>query len=95
MVWIDQLAEALGVEPPSADETGRILATARDVAHGVERRITPLSTFVLGMAVQRAIAQGSSRNEAIDRAIETLRGSIPSSPTEPPTSAGSEPTQTA
>lgn len=95
MAWIDQLAEALGVEPPSADETGRILATARDVAHGVERRITPLSTFVLGMAVQRAIAEGSSRGEAIDRAIETLRGSIPSSPADPPTGAGPEPTPTA
>ena len=90
-MWLDQLAEALGVEPPSAEETGRILATARDVAHGVERRITPLSTFVLGMAVQRAIADGSSRSEALDRAIETLRASFPSPPADPSTT--SEPTQ--
>jgi uncharacterized protein DUF6457 len=83
LAWLDQLAVALGVESPSAEETGRILAAARDVAHGVERRITPLSTFVLGMAVQRAIAGGSSRDEALDRAIETLRGSIPSPPPEP------------
>src|SRR5207247_2458873 len=49
--WIDGFAEELGIGPLSASETERLLSAARDVAHRVERRITPLSTFLLGMAV--------------------------------------------
>jgi Domain of unknown function (DUF6457) len=92
VTWLDQLAAALGVDPPSQAETGRILAAARDVAHGVERRITPLSTFVLGMAVERAVADGTPREAALDRAIEALRGSIPSEPAESPPGSEREPT---
>ena len=43
--------------------------------------------------VQRAIADGSPRDEALDRALETLRGSIPDTPPSEP-GTGSEPGST-
>ena len=33
-----------------------MLDAARDVAHGVERKITPVSTFLLGMNVERRVS---------------------------------------
>ena len=49
--WIDQLAEALGEDTLSPQETAELLEAAREVAHRIERRITPLSAFLLGQAV--------------------------------------------
>ncbi len=75
--WIDQLASALGEEPASAAETSEILTLARDVAHRVERRITPVSTYLLGVAVGRALAQGTDRAEALATRAATLRSALP------------------
>jgi hypothetical protein len=52
------------------------------VAHAVERKVTPLSTFVLGMAVQERAAAGEARGEAFTNAIATLRAALP--PAGPP-----------
>ncbi|HZD80177.1 MAG TPA: DUF6457 domain-containing protein, partial [Actinomycetota bacterium] len=52
--WIDQLAEALGEDTLSERETSMILTAARDVAHRVERRLTPVAAFLLGSAVGRS-----------------------------------------
>jgi hypothetical protein len=46
---------------------------ARDVAHGVERKITPLATFLLGAAVQRQIGHGRTQAEALDQVMASLR----------------------
>lgn len=75
--WIDQLAAALGEEPLSQDETTRLLGVARDVAHRVERKVTPLATFLLGWAVGRYVTGGTPRSEAIDAALETLHSALP------------------
>lgn len=75
--WIDQLAEALGEEPASADETSEILTVARDVAHRVERKLTPVSTYLLGIAVGRRIAAGTGRREALAGEAATLRSTLP------------------
>jgi hypothetical protein len=75
--WIDRLADALGVEPASAGETSEILAVARDVAHRVERRITPVSTYLLGVAVGRALATENARHRALDEAAAALRSILP------------------
>jgi hypothetical protein len=75
--WIDQLAEALGEDTLSERETSMILAAARDVAHGVERRITPLSTFLLGSAVGRSMAGDARRADALQAAMDTLRSLLP------------------
>jgi hypothetical protein len=74
---LERLAEALAVEAPTATETGAILSVARDVAHTMERRITPVSTFLLGVSVQRRIAAGASREDALSAAISDLRAAVP------------------
>ncbi len=75
--WIDELARALAQEPLSEDEVETLLGIARDVAHRVERRITPLSTFLLGAAVGRREAEGAGRPGALREALETLRRLLP------------------
>ncbi len=75
--WIDELARALGEEPASAAETSEILTVARDVAHRVERRLTPVSTYLLGIAVGRRLASGADRAEALDEHARTLRSILP------------------
>lgn len=47
-VWLDHLARALGVdaEIPVAD----LLDATREIAHAVERKAAPLSTFLIGVA---------------------------------------------
>jgi hypothetical protein len=75
--WIDQLAEALGEDTLSERETAQLLTVARDVAHRVERRITPLTTFLLGSAVGRSMAGGAPRRRALEAAMDTLRSLLP------------------
>jgi hypothetical protein len=75
--WIDEFAETLGIAPLSPGETERLLGAARDVAHRVERRITPLSTFLIGMAVAEGISTGASREAAVDDALATLGRTLP------------------
>jgi hypothetical protein len=75
--WIDQLAEALGVEALNSPETERILRVARDVAHRVERKDTPLAAFLLGMDVARRTASGTARGVALDDAVATTEALLP------------------
>ena len=75
--WIDRLAAALGEDPLTDTDTTRLLGSARDVAHRVERRITPLATFLLGTATGRSMAGGTSRDDALTAAFETLEGLLP------------------
>jgi hypothetical protein len=75
--WIDRLATTLHEEPLSQQETTALLEIARDVAHRVERKVTPLSTFLLGLAVGRATAGGSTRGTAFDPALAELRATLP------------------
>lgn len=78
--WIDDLAHALGEEPLTPDEVEKLLGVARDVAHGVERKITPLSTFLLGAAVGRRQGHGEERSEALGATLGTVRGTLPEAP---------------
>jgi hypothetical protein len=75
--WLDRLAAALGVDGIDAEERSLLLEAARDVAHGVERRITPLSTFLLGEAVERRRAAGAPKQEALRASVESLRSLLP------------------
>lgn len=82
--WIDQLAEALGEDALSEHETAELLLIARDVAHRVERKITPLSTFLLGSAVGRSVAGGASRTVAMEAVMDTVRSLLPPAPPDEP-----------
>jgi hypothetical protein len=74
---IDRLAQALAVDAPTPEETAAILQVARDVAHTVERRITPVSTYLLGLNVQRRVTGGATRSDALEAAVSELRAAIP------------------
>lgn len=75
--WIDRLAEALGEEPLTREEANDLLGAARDVAHRVERKITPLAAFLLGSSVGRAVREGGTRSDALRRALEATEGVLP------------------
>lgn len=69
--WIDRLATALGEEPLAPTEVDALLDAAREVAHGVERRVTPLTTFLLGVAVGRNRGK-EPREVSLTHALETV-----------------------
>lgn len=47
--WLEVVARELRVNAEM--DPGPLLDTARDVAHNVERKATPLTTFLIGVAV--------------------------------------------
>ena len=75
--WIDRFADALGVPPIEAKEMGALLKMSREVAHGVERKYAPLSTYVAGLYVGSRTAAGESAAEALGRAVEEARRLVP------------------
>ena len=73
--WLTELAEALDVvdELEEIDEEA-LLDAARVVAHSVERRAAPLSTFLIGLAVAKTdetVDELSGKAIAAARAFET------------------------
>ena len=60
--WIADIALSVGVDPTLVDVPA-LLGLARDVAHGVERKAAPLSTFVVGYA---AGARGADATQVAD-----------------------------
>lgn len=75
--WIEHLAESLGEEPISPEELGAVLKLARDVAHGVERKLAPVSTYLAGVYAGRTAAAGGARVHALGRAVEAAGRLIP------------------
>lgn len=64
--WLQELADALGVDAESVD-VNLVLDLARDAAHGVARPAAPLTTFLVGLA---AGAHGGGADE-IRAAVRT------------------------
>jgi hypothetical protein len=83
--WLGNLADALGEPALGPEETGALLRLAREVAHGVERKLAPLSAFLLGAAVGRRAAGGEDREEAFRQAVRTTLALVPA-PEEGPAS---------
>jgi hypothetical protein len=83
--WTDRLASALTVPPIDQGTQTRLLDASRDIAHRVERKDTPISTFMLGVAVGTALAAGTPVTEAIEEAFEVLARTLAD---EPPPDAG-------
>jgi hypothetical protein len=75
--WIDRLARSLGEEPISPGEMGAVLKLARDVAHGVERKLAPVSTYLAGVYAGRIAASGGARARALGEAVDAARHLVP------------------
>ena len=59
--WVSAVCDELGLDPGVAPDA--VLDVARDVAHGVARPAAPLTTFLLG----RAVEAGVPLDEAAER----------------------------
>ena len=81
--WIDELAEALGEPPVDRGQIGAMLRLSRDVAHRVERKLAPLSTFVAGIHVGRRTAEGATQQEALREVLEAVAPMLPEAEPEP------------
>jgi len=68
MSWVDDLSDALGVSRLSEDEVNALLDSARDIAHRAERMYTPVSTYLMGLAV----AGGASLEDTRAKVEELL-----------------------
>jgi hypothetical protein len=75
--WLGELASALAVEPLGPVETGAVLKLARDVAHGVERKFAPLSTYLVGVAVGIRVGAGAERTHAFRDAMGLAQPAVP------------------
>lgn len=70
--WVEELSRALGLE--GGIDVDSVLEVARDVAHGVERRAAPVTTFLIGLAAGRAGGGPEAERRALDTATELARG---------------------
>jgi len=75
--WMDRLAETLEVAPLDADQQASLLRASREIAHRVERRETPLSTYLLGMAVGSRVAAGADPADALSEVVSALLALLP------------------
>ena len=76
MEWVNGLATELRLDVLSKHEADHVLSIAREVAHRVERKATPLALYVVGLAVGRQLAD-RGRDEAIEDVIHTLLLRLP------------------
>lgn len=75
--WLEEAARALEVPALEPAQAGALLKATRLVAHGVERRFAPLAAFLVGAAVERRVAVGTDRDEALREALTAIRRLIP------------------
>jgi hypothetical protein len=81
--WLDELADALGEDRVPPREAGALLKLSREVAHGVERKLAPLASYLAGVHVGRSTAEGLDRETALGEFLERARAMIPEQPSEP------------
>jgi hypothetical protein len=79
MEWVNGLATELRLGVLSKHEADHVLSAAREVAHRVERKATPLAMYVVGLAVGRQLGD-RGRDEAIEDVIHTLLMRLPEAP---------------
>jgi hypothetical protein len=72
--WLSAVCAELGLDPAVAADV--VLDVARDVAHGVERPAAPLTTFLLG----RAVEAGASLPDAAARVSQLAANWRPRAP---------------
>lgn len=77
--WLDELADALGEDRVPPKETGALLKLSREVAHGVERKLAPLASYLAGIHVGRRMAEGMDRDQALREFVDRASSMIPES----------------
>jgi hypothetical protein len=82
--WMDRLAGDLGEQSMSPKEIGQVLKLAREVAHGVERKLAPLAAFIAGVHAGRLVAEGASREEALGESLRAAAALLPAEDSEEP-----------
>jgi len=76
--WLNELADALGERRVEPKEIGVVLKLARDVAHGTERKLAPMSAYLAGLHVGRTTAgDGVAAEEALRRVLTAARDLLP------------------
>lgn len=65
--WVNELADALGVDRGAVDRD-LLLDVAADAAHGVSRPSAPLTTFLVGLAAGRNGGDASAVRAAAETA---------------------------
>jgi Domain of unknown function (DUF6457) len=75
--WTDRLAEMLEVAPLDAAQQASLLGVSKEIAHRVERKDTPISTFLLGVAVGSRTAAGADLSDALHGSVESLLALLP------------------
>ena len=78
--WTDRLAETLEVAPLDAAQQESLLHASREIAHRVERKETPLSAYLLGVAVGSRTAAGADPSDALREAVDALLALLPAPP---------------
>jgi hypothetical protein len=78
--WIDRFADALGQDRIAPKDVGALLKMSRQVAHGVERKYAPLSTYLAGVYVGHRAAAGEAPGDALRRAIDEALALVPEGP---------------
>lgn len=75
--WLPRFADELGEPPPTRDEVTAILDLTRDVAHGTERKLAPLTSYLVGIHLGRQLEAGADRDEALRRAVDRILARLP------------------
>ena len=70
--WVGRLAAELDIDPLTLLDQATVLAIARDVAHGTERKCAPLAAFVAGRYVQAATDAGRDPSGALREVSEAV-----------------------
>jgi hypothetical protein len=73
-VWLKQVAATLGI-PETEIPVNALLDLTRDVAHNVERKSAPLTTFLIGLAAGKT---GASEKELIEKVEQAIKDWTPS-----------------
>ena len=65
--WVGRVRDALGIE--EEPDIVAVLKVAREVAHGIERKAAPVTTYLMGYAAGRS---GLGSSETARRVLQLL-----------------------
>ncbi len=82
--WTYRLAETLGVTRIDPAQESSLLRASREIAHRVERKDTPLTTYLIGVAVGTATAAGTDAGDALNAALDAVLAALPLAPNPEP-----------